>query len=823
MSRTYYTGFYPSEDSMGAKGSAAFPSYNVELQVYKRASTIPATPTTGSYNFDGGLLTPPSGWTVDVPSGSDILWICKASVSTYNPRDIINPITWGTPAEAFPDALIGLGLQSDRLTFRYDSSGTPILGQDISIDILRQGWSGEVDVALYRLMSVGSPILLDSSLYITASGTVVDETPSANMFTTTGNLLEISTSNYDTALDGETGLKIVVRRLTDSSLSSVVTISSISDGESSTQLTGSLVPEVLRIPVDRSYNVISYSGYDSDFVIKTPDGTDVSSYFTLSTDSGGNIDGLTISYTLQNISISAGLAEPVSEVRVKATGTGPWLGYTLIKTLRFEKDYPRLFIDLTGGLHSRNSLIPDAPTLVGTPSISRTFTTGNVTLAQHFSYTANTNPEHKNCIDGFEVGYYASSSSTPYTFGTDPNNEVLRTVVPSASSLTGTFPWHAMFDVNADLYYTIAWRAVRKVDADINATTWIKSAWAQTSTPYRPSSVLGYQPTKSRLTTPLPAVTFATDGSAVDHISRPLGHCDMRLIWSYSGSEQWIDGFEVGLYKSTSATAYTPGTTPTEEQRIEVAPSARGASVLGVDATTYYTWMVRPFRRVDPDIDASGRIVGAWAKPTLSFENPYRPSSSIEISTSILIGPSGNSLGNVSTWSTYANAGLDSSGNVKPDKVNAAAIQDQALIKAGYAAQSTLTGITNETYDLSFGPTITTSGPRLILNYKHSWRIIVSNPTQGQVWTFTVRGFVRDTVTNITYLMTLVNEEYKWLWPSATGTFYTELRNTSFESVVDGQTLATYQPGVRYVVPASTIVELKTHRYLKCDDVQQGQ
>lgn len=828
MSKTYYTSFYPNEDTIGAKGSAAFASYNVELSIYIRSATTPATPSTGSYNFDGGVLTPPLGWSADLPVGTDTLWISKALLTTYNPKETINPITsWSTPVEAFPDATstIGLTIQSDRLAIRYDSSDTIIPDQDISIKVLRQNWTGEIDVALYRLNSGGGSTLLDASLYLGATGTIVDETPSPNMFTMTGGDISITTANYSSALSTGLGLKIVIRRLTDSAILSSIIITKVADGETSIGISGVLSPEILRIPVDRSYTVISYSGYDSDFVIKTPDGTDISSYFTLSTDTGGNPDGLTVVYTGQNISITAGLTNAASEVKVKAVGSGAWAGYTIVRTLRFEKDYPQLFVELTGGLHSRNNLIPDAPTLVGTPSISRTFTTGNVTLAQYFSYTANSDPEHKNCIDGFEVGYYASSSSSPYTFGTDPNNEVLRIVVPGSSSLSGTFNWHAMFDVNADVYYTIAWRAVRKVDPDINASTWIRSAWAQTSTPFRPSSQLGYQPTKNRLTTSLSAVTFASDGSAVDHNSRPLGHCDMRLSWSYSGSEQWIDGFEVGLYKSTSPTAYTPGTTPIEEQRFEVSPSTRGASVLGVDATLYYTWMVRPFRKVDADIDASGRIVGPWAKPTFTGENPYRPSSSIEIATSILVGPSGNSLGNISTWSTYANAGLDSSGNVKSGKVNAAAIIDQALIKAGYAYSGTLISMTNEVYEHPFGPNIGVSGKRLILRYNHSWRFIVTNPTQGQSWTFDINGLIIDQWTGsyFRYLFPTKQENYKWMWPSATGTFYTELRTTSMEAIVDNQTAGIYKPYIKYTVPASTSVQLETYRYFKLDDVQQGQ
>ena len=102
MSKTYYTGFFPSEDGAGVKGSAAFPTYTAQLSIYKRADIAPATPTGGSYNFVGGVFTPPTGWTVDVPAGIEVVWVSNVKLTTYDARELVDPIEgWSAPVAAF--------------------------------------------------------------------------------------------------------------------------------------------------------------------------------------------------------------------------------------------------------------------------------------------------------------------------------------------------------------------------------------------------------------------------------------------------------------------------------------------------------------------------------------------------------------------------------------------------------------------------------------------------------------------------------------------------------------------------------------------------
>ena len=108
MSRTYYTTFYPEEDTIGSKGSAAFLAYTAKLTVYKRSITTPTAPSGGSYNFDGGVLTPPSGWTVDIAAGSDPVWESITNVSTFLRNDLVTTLTWSTPVEILRSGTIGV-------------------------------------------------------------------------------------------------------------------------------------------------------------------------------------------------------------------------------------------------------------------------------------------------------------------------------------------------------------------------------------------------------------------------------------------------------------------------------------------------------------------------------------------------------------------------------------------------------------------------------------------------------------------------------------------------------------------------------------------
>lgn len=89
-----------------------------------------------------------------------------------------------------------------------------------------------------------------------------------------------------------------------------------------------LVPESKALPANDAGTVTSYTDATTDLEVTTPAGTDISSYFTLSTAPSGNPDGLTVSYVGQTVSVTAGFptAKTVTSLVVRATGTGPYTG-----------------------------------------------------------------------------------------------------------------------------------------------------------------------------------------------------------------------------------------------------------------------------------------------------------------------------------------------------------------------------------------------------------------------------------------------------------------------------------------------------------------
>jgi UDP-3-O-[3-hydroxymyristoyl] glucosamine N-acyltransferase len=59
-------------------GSTGTDGFSIVVpNVYRRDTSTPATPTGGTYNFDTTVLTPPAGWNVDPPAGTDPLYVSQ--------------------------------------------------------------------------------------------------------------------------------------------------------------------------------------------------------------------------------------------------------------------------------------------------------------------------------------------------------------------------------------------------------------------------------------------------------------------------------------------------------------------------------------------------------------------------------------------------------------------------------------------------------------------------------------------------------------------------------------------------------------------------
>jgi len=280
-------------------------------------------------------------------------------------------------------------------------------------------------------------------------------------------------------------------------------------------------------------------------------------------------------------------------------------------------------------------------------------------------------------IDGFEILLYASTSASAYTLGSSPADEQVVQVPANKRAMLA-------YGLNASSYLTWAVRAYRVVDPDVNAAGILRSAWVRPSrsdeNPYRPASnvafagdltgtiagiaastastwntvAANFNSRNDRNGAAVVAPTIATDGSAVDHVVKPNGSADVSFEWLWSGTEADIDGFEILLYASTSASAYTLGSSPADEQVVQVPANKRAMLAYGLNASSYLTWAVRAYRVVDPDVNAAGILRSAWVKPSRSDENPYRPASNVAFAGDVTGTVNGIPAANVNVWSAIS-------------------------------------------------------------------------------------------------------------------------------------------------------------------------
>jgi len=78
-----------------------------ELLIYIRATSTPATPTGGSYNFTTQTLTAPSGWYSYVPTGTDPVYTSRSVASITGTTGIDSVLTWTAPTLSFQNGVTG--------------------------------------------------------------------------------------------------------------------------------------------------------------------------------------------------------------------------------------------------------------------------------------------------------------------------------------------------------------------------------------------------------------------------------------------------------------------------------------------------------------------------------------------------------------------------------------------------------------------------------------------------------------------------------------------------------------------------------------------
>jgi hypothetical protein len=174
------TGSWSTPQIFSVNGSSSF-----ALEAFLRSSSVPSTPTGGSYSFATKVLTPPSGgWTQAFPSGSDPVYIVTAIASVVGTEGVDSDLTWSAPVKLVENGSTGASTNiifqrsatqpttpnpSSGIPFNWyddasNATGTSLLWASSgfkSVDSLTFTWStpfrieGEAvaEVAVYRLNS----------------------------------------------------------------------------------------------------------------------------------------------------------------------------------------------------------------------------------------------------------------------------------------------------------------------------------------------------------------------------------------------------------------------------------------------------------------------------------------------------------------------------------------------------------------------------------------------------------------------------------------------------------------------------------------------
>ena len=104
----------------GSDGKSTFTA-----PIFKRASSAPSAPSGGSFNFGTNTLTPPSGWSTTVPSGTDPIYQANFQFSITGDTGSQTAGTWSTPvviAENGTDGTNGLSTFTFAVHKRASSS-----------------------------------------------------------------------------------------------------------------------------------------------------------------------------------------------------------------------------------------------------------------------------------------------------------------------------------------------------------------------------------------------------------------------------------------------------------------------------------------------------------------------------------------------------------------------------------------------------------------------------------------------------------------------------------------------------------------------------
>lgn len=126
-----------------------------------------------------------------------------------------------------------------------------------------------------------------------------------------------------------------------------------------------------------------------------------------------------------------------------------------------------------------------------------------------------------------------------------------------------------------------------------------------------------------------------TTSTIIEDTTNTDGSSNLSFDWIWGGSEADIDGFEIYLRRSTSSLDYTMSTGGTDVVSYNVPANKRSFILYGVPSTSFYTFAVRAYRRVNQSVNASGIIRSTLVQYPLTTDTPYRPSTTVDFAGDI--------------------------------------------------------------------------------------------------------------------------------------------------------------------------------------------
>lgn len=132
----------------------------------------------------------------------------------------------------------------------------------------------------------------------------------------------------------------------------------------------------------------------------------------------------------------------------------------------------------------------------------------------------------------------------------------------------------------------------------------------------------------------IPPIAPMIGNNSISHKVNENGSVDISVTWNYPSSNEDgfnIDGFIVHCYPDTSSDSYLFGASLAKEQRISVRYDKRIATFTSQVPTKYFTFGVQAYRNVETSISSNGVLLSDIVQPKAPSENPYRPSSTVEV------------------------------------------------------------------------------------------------------------------------------------------------------------------------------------------------